>query len=98
MLAPHGCGGACMGYRFRLPDDPSLEVTIDNTWVTKVRANGQALKRASEKGRPYLIPQADGSARRMVLKANFLEPAPKAIVDGREIALAPPLAWYAYVL
>jgi hypothetical protein len=87
-----------MGFRFRVPQDPGVEVTVDNTWVTKVRANGQDLQRASEKGRPYLIPTPDGTVRRMVLKASFLDPAPKAIIDGTVVAIAKPLTWPQYAL
>jgi hypothetical protein len=45
----------------------------------------------------YTVRDNQGKEITIKLKGNFLDPIPKLAIDGQELQLAPPLAWYEYV-
>lgn len=87
-----------MTFRFELPGagSPLIEI-VKPLWLgkTRVYVNGTETHRLKEKGKPFAIPAADGSTRKMILTRDYrkrpLDEAPIARVDGVDIALTRPM-------
>lgn len=45
----------------------------------------------------YTVRDNQGQEIMIKIKGNLLDPIPKVNIDGQELQLAPPLAWYEYV-
>ncbi len=78
---------------FRLAEPGSPEISVENSLVRgpQVRVDGQPVRRARQRGRPFWpIRLASGEERRMLLVGGFV--GLRALVDGREYPIERRLA------
>lgn len=90
-----------MKQKFELTDFPNCKFEITTSIFTgksKLYMNDVELKKSSEKGKPFVIPKADGTTAFAFPKQSFPDFAPKLEINGEIYRTASQLKWYEYTI
>jgi hypothetical protein len=77
-------------WTFALPSDNTIRCRlIRSFWLGKMvlSVRGQAVPRTNEKGRPFLVRQANGNGIKVHIKGAPFDYVPKVTVDGERLLL-----------
>jgi hypothetical protein len=89
-----------MEWRFALPGSSTASCRLEKSiWLGQLRLwyQGREIPRSKEKGKPFLIPGANGTAVRVIVKGGGLD-LPGIEVDGVKVLLGRPLSTLEYVI
>ena len=90
-----------MNFKFKFEYDDCYDIELlRNFWTGSAKAflNGVQMKRLKEKGNPFQIDLRNGETKKMYIKLNGIDFAPKVVIDDKEILLAPKIKPYQYLI
>ncbi|MGV8946461.1 MAG: hypothetical protein ACOH1N_08535 [Lutibacter sp.] len=90
-----------MKHNFQLSDFPNSNFEIETSiWTgkSKLFMNNSEVKKSTEKGKPFLIPRADGSLALAFAKQSYPDLVPTLEIDGKINLIVEKLKWYEYIV
>jgi hypothetical protein len=88
-----------MKYNFQLSDFPNSNFEIETSiWTgkSKLFMNNSEIKKSTEKGKPFIIPRADGSLALAFPKQTYPDLIPTLEINGKINHIVEKLKWFEY--
>ncbi|MCX5766236.1 MAG: DUF4034 domain-containing protein [Gemmatimonadetes bacterium] len=88
-------------WTFKVPLSGGPVLVLSRGWDgrTAIALRGVHLERLSyEDGEPFVVPMADGTTEKILVRKIFLDPVPRVQFRDQPIELVPPMRWWEWAL